>query len=120
MKDEHKVTFIAIGYGFVLTLVTLIIYENYVIWSILGALTSLFNHSQMLNLTKNNKISSYKLAIHLVTRFTMYIIMMAIVYFRLRNNQEEMITALIILLLGFSSIKIGVIIYSLPIFKKSR
>ena len=39
MKDEHKVTFIAIGYGIVLTLVTLLFYENYVIWSILGALT---------------------------------------------------------------------------------
>lgn len=120
MKDEHKVSFIAIGYGVILSLVIYIFYQDFVIWAILGTLTALFNHSQMLQITKNNQVNGTKLAMHLVTRFTMYLIMMVIVYFNLNNDQSAMITALIILLLGFSSIKIGVVLFALPIFKKSE
>ncbi len=120
MKDEHKISFIAIGYGVILTLLTFIFYEKYVTWALLGSLTAMFNHSQMLQVTKGETIQTYKLATHLVTRFTMYLIMIVIVFLQLRENQEEMITALIILLLGFSALKVSAIVYTLPFFKKQK
>lgn len=120
MKDEHKISFIAIGYGAILTLATYIFYEQYVTWALLGSLTAMFNHSQMLQVTKGETINTYKLASHLVTRFAMYLIMIVIVYLQLRDNQEEMVTALIILLLGFSALKVAAIIYTLPFFKREK
>ena len=120
MKDEHKISFIAIGYGAILTLLTFIFYEQYVTWALLGTLTAMFNHSQMLQVTKGDQVNTYKLATHLVTRFAMYLIMIVIVYLQLRDNQQEMITALIIMMLGFSSLKVASLVFSLPIFKKQK
>lgn len=118
MKDVHKIAFYAIGYGALLSLAVFIFFENYVLWSLLGTLTALFNHSQMIQVTKSADV--LKISTHLVTRFVMYVIMMVIVYFQLRDNQNEMITGLIILLLGFSSIKIGTLMYALPFNKKNQ
>lgn len=120
MKDEHKISFIALGYGALLTLVTYIFFNDYVLWALLGSLTAMFNHSQMLNVTKGKQINTYKLATHLVTRFAMYLIMIVLVYFNLRENQQEMINALIVLMLGFSSLKVAALLFSLPIFKKQQ
>ena len=119
MKDEHKIAFIAIGYGIVLSVVTYIFYPDFVTWAMLGALTALFNHSQMLQITKGNHVKINQLATHLVTRFLLYVIMIVIAFFQLRESQDALITAYIILLLGFSSIKISTWIYALPIFKKT-
>ena len=119
MKDEHKIAFIAIGYGIVLSVVTYILYPDFVTWAMLGALTALFNHSQMLQITKGNHVKINQLATHLVTRFLLYVIMIVIAFFQLRESQDALITAYIILLLGFSSIKISTWIYALPIFKKT-
>ncbi|HBD74340.1 MAG TPA: hypothetical protein DC003_02115 [Acholeplasmataceae bacterium] len=119
MKDEHKIAFIAIGYGIVLSVVTYIFYSDFVTWAMLGALTALFNHSQMLQITKGNHVKINQLATHLVTRFLLYVIMIVIAFFQLRESQDALITAYIILLLGFSSIKISTWIYALPIFKKT-
>ena len=118
MKDVHKIAFYAIGYGALLSLVVFIFFDDYVLWSLLGTLTALFNHSQMIQVTKSADV--LKISTHLVTRFVMYVIMMVIVYFQLRDNQNEMITGLIILLLGFSSIKIGTLMYALPFNKKDQ
>ncbi|MGB0202721.1 MAG: hypothetical protein ACPGJL_00775 [Acholeplasmataceae bacterium] len=119
MKDEHKIAFVAIGYGIVLSVVTYIFYPDFVTWAMLGALTALFNHSQMLQITKGNHVKINQLATHLVTRFLLYVIMIVIAFFQLRESQDALITAYIILLLGFSSIKISTWIYALPIFKKT-
>ena len=119
MKDEHKIAFVAIGYGIVLSVVTYIFYPDFVTWAMLGALTALFNHSQMLQITKGNRVKINQLATHLVTRFLLYVIMIVIAFFQLRESQDALITAYIILLLGFSSIKISTWIYALPIFKKT-
>lgn len=118
MKDEHKIAFVAIGYGIVLSVVTYIFYPDFVTWALLGSLTALFNHSQMLQITKGNHVKINQLATHLVTRFLLYVIMIVIAFFQLRESQDALITAYIILLLGFSSIKISTWIYALPIFKK--
>jgi hypothetical protein len=119
VKDEHKIAFVAIGYGIVLSVVTYIFYPDFVTWAMLGALTALFNHSQMLQITKGNHVKINQLATHLVTRFLLYVIMIVIAFFQLRESQDALITAYIILLLGFSSIKISTWIYALPIFKKT-
>ena len=120
MKDEHKIAFIAIGYGAVLTLITYIFYRDYTQWALLGALTALFNHSQMLHITKGNDVKVNQLATHLVTRFLLYVIIIVIAFFQLRDNQNALITAYIILLLGFSSIKISTWIFALPLFRKDH
>jgi len=119
VKDEHKIAFIAIGYGIVLSVITYIFYPDFVTWAMLGALTALFNHSQMLQITKGNHVKINQLTTHLVTRFLLYVIMIVIAFFQLRESQDALITAYIILLLGFSSIKISTWIYALPIFKKT-
>ena len=119
MKDEHKIAFVAIGYGIVLSVVTYIFYPDFVTWALLGALTALFNHSQMLQITKGNHVKINQLTTHLVTRFLLYVIMIVIAFFQLRESQDALITAYIFLLLGFSSIKISTWIYALPIFKKT-
>jgi hypothetical protein len=119
VKDEHKIAFVAIGYGIVLSVVTYIFYPDFVTWALLGALTALFNHSQMLQITKGNHVKINQLTTHLVTRFLLYVIMIVIAFFQLRESQDALITAYIFLLLGFSSIKISTWIYALPIFKKT-
>lgn len=119
MKDEHKIAFVAIGYGVILSVATYLFYPDFVTWAMLGALTALFNHSQMLQITKGNHVKINQLATHLVTRFLLYVIMVVIAFFQLRESQDALITAYIILLLGFSSIKISTWIYALPIFKKT-
>lgn len=120
MKDEHKIAFIGIGYGALLSLIVFIFYREYAQWALLGALTSLFNHSQMLQITKGNHVKINQLATHLVTRFLLYVIIIVIVFFQLRESQNALITAYVILLLGFSSIKVSTWIYALPFFKKTE
>ena len=95
-----------------------IFYREYAQWALLGALTSLFNHSKMLQITKGNHVKINQLATHLVTRFLLYVIIIVIVFFQLRESQDALITAYVILLLGFSSIKVSTWIYALPFFKK--
>jgi hypothetical protein len=119
VKDEHKIAFIGIGYGVVLSLATYIFYREFAQWALLGALTALFNHSQMLQITKGNHVKINQLATHLVTRFLLYVIIIVIVFFQLRETQNALMTAYIILLLGFSSIKVSTWIYALPFFKKT-
>jgi hypothetical protein len=119
MKDVYVVSWIAIVYGIILNLVIWMLYSEFLMWSLLGVLTALFNHSQMIQMTKH-KVDAMRITMSLVTRFVMYLIMMAIVFIQLRNNQSDLITAYIILLLGFSSIKISTVILTLPIFKKYR
>jgi hypothetical protein len=119
VKDEHKIAFIGIGYGALLSLMVFVFYRDYAQWALLGVLTSLFNHSQMLQITKGNHVKINQLATHLVTRFLLYVIIIVIVFFQLRESQDALITAYIILLLGFSSIKISTWIYALPFFKKT-
>jgi hypothetical protein len=118
VKDVHKIALLGILYSAILSLGVFIFYEDYVLWSLLGSLTALFNHSQMIQVSKSNDV--LKLSIHLVTRFLMYVIMMVVVYFQLRDNQNEMIVGLIILILGFSSIKVGTLMYALPFIKKEN
>lgn len=119
MKEIHKISFIAIGYAIILGIVSFIFYPDYAIWAVLGSLTALFNHSQIIRATKG-KYTTQKIIMHLATRYVMYVIIIAFVFFDTKEyGQNVMQTAFIFLLLGFISVKIGAIIYSTPLIKKT-
>ncbi len=120
MKDVSVINLIALGYSFLLALVSFIFFREYAIWAVLGSATALFNHSQTIRLTKL-KFDPMKIAYHLVLRFVMYVIAIAYTYFDQRaNGTDELIRVYIFLLLGFLSIKIGIFIFATPLFKKQR
>ena len=120
MKDVSVINLIALGYSLCLALVSFIFFREYAVWAVLGSATALFNHSLTIRLTKQ-KFNPVKLAYHLVLRFVMYVIMIAFAYFDQRaNGTDELTRVFIFLLLGFSSIRIGILIYATPPFKAHR
>ncbi len=118
MRTVHKVALIAIVYGIVLVIVTWIFFEDYVAWAALGAATALFNHSQMINLTKGEP-NQKRIMFHILRRYVLYAIMFAVAFFDTKDlpDQNVMTTTFIFLLLGFVAIKVGTLIYALPFFK---
>jgi len=118
MKDVHVISIIALIYSFILAIISLIFFKDYTTWAVLGSAVSMFNHSLMIQVTKN--FSQQKLVSHLVQRYVFYIIIIAIVYFDTRDlgNQMIMIYSYIFLLLGIFAIKFSIFIYHLPFVKK--
>jgi len=120
MKDVYVISIIALIYSVILALVTLIFFNDYLLWAILGSAVALFNHSLMIQVTKN-KLNSYKLVTHLIQRYIFYMVIIAIVYFDTRTlGTQIMINSYIILLLGMISVKVGVFIYATPLIKKPK
>lgn len=119
MREVHKISLIALGYAVVLSLVTYIFFKENVVWAMLGSLTAMFNHSQIIRVTKG-RYTTQKLIAHLMTRYLMYVIIIAFVWFDTKGYDESVMkTAFIFLLLGFVSIKVGVLIYATPLIKKT-
>jgi hypothetical protein len=118
MKDVHVISIIALIYSIILSIVTLIFFREYTTWAILGAAVSMFNHSLMIQVSKN--FSQQKLVSHLIQRYIFYIIIIAVVYFDTKDLEDQMIMiySYIFLLLGIFAIKIGIFIYHLPFIKK--
>jgi hypothetical protein len=101
-----------------LSLVVLIFFNEFVIWAVLGSAVALFNHSQMIRVTKG-KFATDRLVIHLVTRYMLYFIIIAYVWFETKAlGTPYMIRSYIVLLLGISSVRVGIFIYHTPLFKK--
>jgi len=120
MKDVYVISIIALIYSVILALVTLIFFNDYLVWAILGSAVALFNHSLMIKVTKNT-ITSYKLVSHLIQRYVFYIVIIAIVFFDTKElGTEIMINSYIFLLLGIACIKFGAILYSTPLIKKPK
>jgi len=120
MKDVYVISIIAFIYSVILALVTLIFFNDYLVWAILGSAVALFNHSLMIKVTKNT-ITSYKLVSHLIQRYVFYIVIIAIVFFDTKElGTEIMINSYIFLLLGIACIKFGAILYSTPLIKKPK
>ncbi len=120
MRDVHKISFIAIGYGLILALVTWIFFEGYVIWAVLGSVTALFNHSQMIHITKG-KPETHRIVLHIAQRYALYTIIIAVAWFDTRDlNEDIMVKTFIFLLLGFAAIKFSAWIYATPLFKKDQ
>lgn len=120
MKDTHKIGLIAIGYAVILTVVSLIFYRDYVAWAVLGAATALFNHSQMIHVTKG-KYTTEKLLLHLFQRYMLYVIIIAVAWFSTKDQETIIMTLTFgFLLLGFIAVKVGAIIYATPLIKKNK
>ncbi|MBU1143099.1 MAG: hypothetical protein KKH92_05555 [Firmicutes bacterium] len=120
MKDVYVISIIALIYSVILAIVTLIFFNDYLLWAILGSAVALFNHSLMIKVTKNT-ITSYKLVTHLIQRYVFYIVIIAIVFFDTKElGTQVMINSYIFLLLGIASIKFGAILYSTPLIKKPK
>ena len=120
MKEMHVISIIGLIYSIILALVTLIFFPDYVSWAILGSATALFNHSLMLQVTKG-KFSAQRYVFHLFLRYVLYIIVIVIVWLETKDIPgNHMIYSFIFLLLGISSLKLGVFIYHLPWLKKYR
>ncbi len=120
MKDVYVISIIALIYSVILAIVTLIFFNDYLLWAILGSAVALFNHSLMIKVTKNT-ITSYKLVTHLIQRYVFYIVIIAIVFFDTKDmGTDVMINSYVFLLLGIASIKFGAIIYTTPLIKKPK
>ena len=120
MKELHVISIIGIIYGLLLTLVTFIFFRDYVIWAALGSAVSLFNHSSMIHATKG-KLRTERLVMHIIQRFTIYIIVIVFLFFDTQGQEQQfIINSYIFLLLGFIATKIGVYVYQTPLIKKPK
>jgi len=119
MKDVHVISLIALGYAIILSLVAFIFFNeyDYPLWAVLGSAVALFNHSLMIQVTKN--MTTQRLITHLVQRYVFYIIIIFYVYLQTKDlGTSVMINSYIFLLLGVFSIKVGILIYHSPLIKK--
>lgn len=121
MRDVHKIALIGIVYAIILSLVVLIFWTDYVTWAVLGSAIALFNHSQMIVITKKDKFKTERLVTHLVTRYILYVIIIAFVWLQTKAlGTDIMIKSYIVLLLGIFSVKVGVFVYASPLIKKPK
>ena len=120
MKEMYTISIIGLIYSVILALVTLIFFPDYLSWAILGSATALFNHSLAIRLTKG-KFNAQNYMFQLLIRYVFYLIIIVIVWLDTKDLPgNTMIYSYIFLILGISSVKIGVIIYHLPWIKKDK
>lgn len=118
MKKMYKVSVIAFIYSVILAIVSYIFFKPYFLWAVLGSAVALFNNSLSIQIMKR-KVSAASVTTNIITRFIMYIIVLAVVYFNTKNEADNtMIYSYIFLLLGIFSLKIGIFIYHMPFIKK--
>lgn len=120
MKEVHIISIIGIIYAILLGLISFIFFRDYMVWAILGSAVSLFNHSQMIHVTKNG-LKTERLVFHLFQRYVLMIIIVVVVYFDTKGQDFEIVrNSYIFLVLGFIATKIGVYIYHTPLIKKKK
>ncbi len=118
MRDVDAISISGIAYAIIVIAVTAIFFNDQLIWPVLGAATALFNHSMMIRITKNG-FNKRKYMLHIGFRFVMYTIVIAFLYFDMRDlGVNALIKSYVFLLLGLITIKIGVFIHYLPFIKK--
>jgi uncharacterized membrane protein len=120
MKEVHVISIIGIIYAILLALVSFIFFRDYMVWAILGSAVSLFNHSQMIHVTKNG-LKTERLVFHLIQRYILMIIIVVIVFFDTKGQDFSIVrNSYIFLVLGFIATKIGVYVYHTPLIKKKK
>ena len=120
MRDVHVISLLALLYAAILTLASFIFFRDYALWAALGALTALFNHSQMIRITKG-KYDMIKLGLHIGQRYLLYIIIITFAFFRTRDTSNDILTmTFVFLLLGFIAVKVGAILYATPLINKKN
>lgn len=118
MKKMYTISIIALIYALILALVTFLFFRAYLLWAVLGSAVALFNNSLATQALKG-KFSAQKIVTSLVTRFILYTIIVAIVYFDTKDlGTLTMIYSYVFLLLGIFSLKVGIFIYHTPLIKK--
>ncbi len=114
MRDVDAISLAGIAYAIIVTIVAAIFFRPYVTWPILGAATALFNHSLMIRITSNG-FSVKKYMIIVVFRFLMYGIICTFLYVLIRDEAlSVVITSYVFLFLGFSTIRVGILLHLLP------
>lgn len=120
MKEVHVISIIGIIYAVILSLVTFLFFRDYLLYSVLGAAVSLFNHSQMIQVTKR-EFKTERIVLHIVQRYIFFLVIIVFVYFDTKEfGQTFMTNSYIFLLLGIISVKIGVYVYHMPFIKKNK
>jgi len=118
MKKMYTISIIAFIYAVILALVTFLFFREYLLWAILGSAVALFNNSLATQALKG-KFTTQKVVTNLVTRYILYTVIVAIVYFDTKDlGTQTMIYSYIFLLLGIFSLKMGIFIYHTPLIKK--
>jgi hypothetical protein len=120
MRDVHVISLLALAYAVVLSLVSFIFFRDYALWAVLGSLTALFNHSQIIRITKG-KYDMIKLGLHIAQRYALYVIIITLAFLRTRDaNNDIMTRTFVFLLLGFIAVKVGVLLYATPLINKKN
>jgi len=120
MREVHVISIIGLIYAVILSLVTFLFFRDYLLYAVLGSAVSLFNHSQMIQITKRD-FKTERIVLHIVQRYIFYLVIIVFVYFDTKEvSQTFMINSYIFLLLGFIATKIGVYIYHTPLIKKPK
>lgn len=118
MRDVDAISISGIVYATLVVIVTAIFFNDQLIWPVLGAATALFNHSMMIKITKNG-FNKKKYMLHIGLRFVMYTIVIAFLYFDVKEQgTNALVKSYIFLMLGFITVKMGVFIHYLPFIKK--
>ncbi|MBN2268888.1 MAG: hypothetical protein V3569_02150 [Acholeplasmataceae bacterium] len=118
MKKMYTISIITFIYALILALVTFLFFREYLLWTVLGSAVALFNNSLATQSLKG-KFTTQKVVTNLVTRYILYTVIVAIVYFDTKDlGTTTMIYSYVFLLLGIFSLKIGIFIYHTPLIKK--
>lgn len=121
MKNIVVISYLAFIYSAIVTLIAFIFFEDYAIWTLLGAATAMFNHSLLVKFSKNKmtKEISYLL---IAFKLMIYLIVLGFMFFDMRDNNQMLMKSYIFFLVGALNVKMGIIIFHLPIkaFVKMR
>ncbi|MGE4320613.1 MAG: hypothetical protein AB7E61_04080 [Acholeplasmataceae bacterium] len=118
MKNIVIINWIGILYSIVASVVTLIFFNDYTSWVILGAVTALFNHSLLIRFTKT-KIIKEVVYLLIAFKFVIYLIVLGFMFFLLREDSDILMKSYIFFLVGAINIKFGIMFFHLP-FKKFK
>ncbi len=121
MKNIVAVNYLAILYSILVSVLAYIFFREFSTWTILGAVTALFNYSLMVRFTKNNA-NKEVVYLLIIFRTIIYLIVLSFMFFLLRDNTQTLMNGYIFFAIGAINTKMGVFIFHLPIpyFKKIR
>ena len=121
MKNIVVISNLAILYSIIVTVLAFIFFETYAIWTLLGAATAMFNHSMLVRFSKNKMTKDFSYLL-IGFRLLIYLVVLGYMFFELRDDTQLLMWSYIFFLIGAFNIKMGIIIFHLPIkaFKKMR
>ena len=121
MKNIIVINYIAIIYSIIVSAVAYIFFREYSTWTILGAVTTLFNYSLNVRFAKN-KPSKDLLYILIAVKMFIYLIVLGFMFFLMQDDSNLLAFSYLFFIIGAINTKIAVFIFHLPIkaFVKMR